>query len=87
MTCIEISKRGRDKEPNEIPRESSQILEKVFSALHEEGISRADVARTLSIPRSELEQLMFGLTLAAVEGGRRGASQPSHTKLELVAKN
>lgn len=87
MTCIEISKRGRDKEPNEIPREASQILAKVFSALHEEGVSRSDVARTLCIPRSELEQLMFGLTFAAIDGGQRRTSRPDHANLKLVAKN
>jgi Zn-dependent peptidase ImmA (M78 family)/transcriptional regulator with XRE-family HTH domain len=72
MTCIEIARRDRSKEPNEIPRESSQILPKVFAALYEENVSRADVARALSVPRSELEQLMFGLTLTAIDGGRVG---------------
>jgi Zn-dependent peptidase ImmA (M78 family)/transcriptional regulator with XRE-family HTH domain len=84
MMCIEIGTRGKAKEPNEIPRETSQILPKVFSALHNENISRSDVASALSIPRSELEQLMFGLTLASVDGGRKGTSSQSAADLRLV---
>jgi hypothetical protein len=48
----------------------------MFGALYEEGISRAQVARTLSLPQSELEQLMFGLMMTGIEGNRR--SEPSH---------
>lgn len=87
MTCIEISKRGRDKEPVGIARESSQILPKVFAALREDGISRSDVSRELAIPRSELEQLMFGLTFSAIEGGAKGTGVPYGPSLELVQKN
>lgn len=84
MMCIEIAKRDRTKEPNEIPRETSQVLFKVFSALHdEEHMSRSDVAHALSIPRSEMEQLMFGLTFAAIDGGGKGTAQAS-ANLKLV---
>jgi Zn-dependent peptidase ImmA (M78 family)/DNA-binding XRE family transcriptional regulator len=72
MLCIEIAKYGRTKEPSEAPRETSQILPKVFAALYNENVSRADVAKDLSIPRSELEELMFGLTLTTLDGGRKG---------------
>lgn|SRR5579862_4132540 len=87
--CIEIAKYGRDGEPNEIQRETSQILPKIFAALHEENVSRSDVADTLTIPRSELEQLMFGLTLAALEGGKKVASstKSQQTNLRLVGSN
>lgn len=68
--CIEIGKYGPTREPNEAPRETSQVLPKVFAALYDENVSRSDVAKLLSIPRSELEQLMFGLTLATLDGGR-----------------
>lgn len=84
MTCIEIAKRDRTKEPNEMPREASQILPKVFDALYEEKVSRSDVARALTIPRSELEQLMFGLTFAAIDGGRKGTTQRSRADLKVV---
>ena len=82
--CIEIAKYGLDKEPNEIQRESSQVLPKVFAALYEEKLSRSDVAHALTIPRSELEQLMFGLTFSAIEGGRKGTSQPNPANLKIL---
>jgi Zn-dependent peptidase ImmA (M78 family)/DNA-binding XRE family transcriptional regulator len=87
MLCIEIAKYGRTKEPNEIEREASQVLPKVFAGLYEEKVSRADVAQTLAIPRSELEQLMFGLTFTRIEGGRRGKSRTNPARLSLVEKS
>jgi Zn-dependent peptidase ImmA (M78 family) len=84
---IEVAKWGRDKEPNEIPRENSQILPKAFSVLHDEGMSRADVARELRIPRSELEELMFGLTFTSVDGGAKGQTPRYGANLKLVEKN
>jgi Zn-dependent peptidase ImmA (M78 family)/DNA-binding XRE family transcriptional regulator len=87
MLCVEIGKFGPTKEPNEAPRESSQILPKVFSALYDENVSRSDVAQVLSIPRSELEQLMFGLTLASLDGGRRGKPNSRQSNLKLVERN
>jgi hypothetical protein len=83
--CIEIAKRGfRRREPQEAPRETSHILPCVFDALHEDGISRAEVARTLTIPRAELEQLMFGLTMTSIDGGRKKTGAPAKVKLSLV---
>ena len=84
--CIEIAKYGREQEPNEIPRETSQLLPKIFAALQEDTLSRSDVARALAIPRSEIEQLMFGLTLTALEGGRKGmgSARPQRSQLRLV---
>ena len=84
MTCIELGKYDRTKEPNEIPRETSQVLPKVFSKLYDEKVSRSDVAHSLSIPRAELEQLMFGLTITAIDGGGKGTSLAGHTPLRLV---
>jgi Zn-dependent peptidase ImmA (M78 family) len=86
ILCIQISKHGyRTAEPNEAPRETSQVLPKIFSALHQEGVSRSGVARALCIPQSELECLMFGLTMASIEGGRKGTS--SRSRLAIVNKN
>jgi Zn-dependent peptidase ImmA (M78 family)/DNA-binding XRE family transcriptional regulator len=70
--CIQIASKGyRLNEPNEAPRETSLILPKVFDALRNEGITRSRVARELSVPQSELEQLVFGLAMTVVEGGRK----------------
>jgi len=76
--CIEIAKRGRDKEPNELPRETSLVLPQLFASLYKDGISRDQVANELAIPTSELEQLLFGLTMTGmIGGGRRMPSKPA----------
>lgn len=60
--CIQISKAGyRLKEPKEAPRETSQILTKVFNALWREGISIDYVAKKLLINPTEINDLTFGL--------------------------
>lgn len=69
--CVEIAKKGKSFEPNEAPREISVLLPKMFSSLYEDGLSRAHIARELAIPMSELEQLLFGLTLTGIVGGGR----------------
>lgn len=80
---IQISReRFRTREPNSEPRESSQVLPKIFAALREDGLTRSKVAHALCIPQSELESLMFGLTMASIEGGRKGT--PSRSRLTLV---
>jgi Zn-dependent peptidase ImmA (M78 family) len=86
--CIQISQHGyRTKEPNEAPRETSQVLPKIFAALYMEGITRSQLARALSIPQSELEQLMFGLTIASLDGGRKQTSNLKRSHLGVVDKN
>jgi Zn-dependent peptidase ImmA (M78 family)/DNA-binding XRE family transcriptional regulator len=83
MLYIQISKnRYRTREPNPIPRETSQVLPKILAALREGGCSRSTVARTLGIPQSELEALMFGLTMASIDGG--GKSTRARSELRLV---
>jgi hypothetical protein len=86
MLYIQISRqRFRTKEPNEASRETSQVLPKIFAALHKEGVTRSGVARALAIPQSELECLMFGLTMAGIEGCGKGTS--TRTRLKLTKKN
>jgi Zn-dependent peptidase ImmA (M78 family) len=84
--CIQMAKNDRTKEPEEAPREVSQVLPKIFEVLYQKGISRSQVARDLSISRSELEELMFGLAMASVDGGRKGSLGTTHTQLKLVDK-
>ena len=60
--CIQISQAGyRTHEPNEVQRETSQVLDKVFNALRTEGVSKADVARDLKITTYEIDELTYGL--------------------------
>ncbi len=82
--CIEIAKRGRHIEPEEAPRETSQILQKALMLLYREGFTRSKIAQALSIPTSELEQLLFGLALAGIDGGNQGASTPTKSQLQRV---
>lgn len=64
---IEMSQKGyRKREPNEGPRETSQVFSKVFAALRQEGCSLLHVARELAVPVEELNKVIFGLVLLAV---------------------
>jgi len=72
--CIQLSSRGYHlHEPNGIKRESSVLLPKLLANLYEEdGLTRTAIANELSIPKSELDQLLCGLTISGIEGSRRG---------------
>lgn len=69
----------RSGEPDGLPmtRETSQVLAKVFDALRAEGISRATVARDLSISLNELNAAIFGLVLTSLSGSGDPASHPT----------
>lgn len=61
---VQISVRGwRREEPYGIPRETSQLLSKVFAMLREDHTPRAKVAEELSIRVEDLDALIFGLVL------------------------
>jgi len=84
--CIEISSRGRDKEPDECQHETSQILNKVLASLHDDGITRGHIAKELGLAVAELNRMIFGLVMTGIEGGRRTTSAPSSAQLVLVKK-
>jgi Zn-dependent peptidase ImmA (M78 family) len=70
--CIQIAQAGyRSSEPEEAPRETSQVFAKVFAALHEDGIGRSNVSRELQIFPTELDQLLMGLIMTSIPGGLR----------------
>ena len=72
MLFVQISRRGyRTDEPQAIEPERSQILEKVFRGLKNEGMTKADVARELHMSVRDLNDVIFGLVMAPVarEGG------------------
>src|SRR5260370_22787426 len=83
---IEISSRGyRKSEPNGGPREASQVLHKVFNALREERVTKHDVAAALDVHPEDVDELVFGLALTALEGdGRRAAAPGRRPKLTIV---
>lgn len=60
--CIQIGQAGYLKqEPLGIARETSQVLEKVFSALRAEGLGKSDIARELHLTTYEIDELTYGL--------------------------
>jgi Zn-dependent peptidase ImmA (M78 family)/DNA-binding XRE family transcriptional regulator len=71
--CIEIAD-YRKSEPEPAPRETSQVLAKVFDALRRSGSAKSDIARELAIQVEQLEELIFGLVVAA-----DGAVQPKRS--------
>jgi hypothetical protein len=67
-------------------QETSQVLNKVFSALREDGISRAAVARDLQIPPKILNESIFGLVMSSIgpnEGGAQTAAHPADVRTTL----
>lgn len=84
--CVEISRSGyREREPHGMAeRETSQVLAMAFAELRRDnGMTRGEVARALHLPPSELEGLIFGLALAAVDGQATTSSAP-RGQLRLV---
>ena len=79
--CIELARRGRAREVNPIQRESSQLLQKAFAALRAEGVRRSDIASALSLYPTDLDSLVFGLVMSALDGGgdelRHGGTTPA----------
>ncbi|GAA1089093.1 XRE family transcriptional regulator [Nocardiopsis metallicus] len=70
--CRNLAELGyRSAEPGGIPRETSQVLPKVLSALRAQGLPPARVASALHIPLTELNTLVFGLALTSRSGGGR----------------
>jgi Zn-dependent peptidase ImmA (M78 family)/DNA-binding XRE family transcriptional regulator len=83
----EIAKRGyRTEEPDPALRESSQVLSKVLAALREDSLSQRDIANTLHLRPSQLERLIFGLTMTSLDGGMksRGTQAGPAAQLRLV---
>ena len=83
--CIEINKRGfHKKEPNGIERETSQILNKVFTALWSEKVTRADVARQLCMSQDDLDALVFKVMVADQTGEGIDVETPPGPRLRLI---
>ncbi|ABL01257.1 XRE family transcriptional regulator [Pelobacter propionicus] len=89
--CIQISENNfRSKEPDPCPRETSQLLQKVFAALKNDGVSRSDVATSLCMWTEDLDALIFGLVLTGIGGGKKDGVPPGVTNrqhLRIVTNN
>ena len=82
---VDMSKRGyRTKEPRGVQAETSQVLNKVFKALRQQGVGRGEVARQLDIYPHDLDALVFGLAMLPLEGKGSGTEEPRVPSLRLV---
>jgi Zn-dependent peptidase ImmA (M78 family)/transcriptional regulator with XRE-family HTH domain len=84
--CIAIGRSGfRTLEPQEQPRESSAVLPRLLKSLYEDdGLGRSAIARELAISQTEVDHLLFGLAITAIEGSRSGVVPKSLAKLFVV---
>lgn len=69
--------------PGSIPRETSQVWAKVFTALRAEGITPAAVARDLHLTPAELAAHIMGLVPVAV-AGNAAKTRPARPDLRLI---
>jgi hypothetical protein len=84
-TCVQLSRLGyRRCEPDGIPRESSQLLSKVFRSIREDGEKPATIATEIGITGEELQEHVFGLTLTTLPGGQDRAAGPPRSGIRLV---
>jgi Zn-dependent peptidase ImmA (M78 family)/DNA-binding XRE family transcriptional regulator len=84
QACVQLSRMGyRSKEPGGIPRESSQLLNKVFQAVRQDIGSMRKLAADLNLKPEELNEHVFGLAALAVDGGSF-RSEPARPALHLV---
>ncbi|WP_077528800.1 helix-turn-helix domain-containing protein [Vreelandella utahensis] len=85
--CIEMSTRGmRTQEPEPIPRESSQIISKIFNILRKDGIGIFTIAKDLKIGPEEIQNLLFGLATIPVNGNptKPRSSKTAENTLTIV---
>lgn len=83
--CIELGRiRRRNREPNPIQRERSQLLQKAFSGLRAEGVKRGDVAAALYLHQPDLDALVFGLVMSSLDGGGKKTATKEPVVLRLI---
>jgi Zn-dependent peptidase ImmA (M78 family) len=78
--CIGIAKHGFNKcEPEPIEREKSVVWEKVLKTLWAEKTTHADMAEQLSLPVSEVVDLLFGVLNTATPAVQNHNMPPTFT--------
>ena len=85
--CIDMGQRGyRTAEPEGAQREMSLVIPKIFAALRDDGMTKADVAAALHIEPDELDRLVFGLALMGLHNDASPSPTPPRApKLRLVS--
>ena len=83
--CVQLSRLGyRRSEPDGIPRESSQLLSKVFRSIREDGQKPAAIAAAIGVSSDELQEHVFGLTLTTLRGGQHHVVGSPHNGIHLL---
>jgi Zn-dependent peptidase ImmA (M78 family)/DNA-binding XRE family transcriptional regulator len=85
----QISQRGyRKSEPSDHKQELSKLFQMLFLELKRDGISVHDIAESMGVYASDLNDLLFNLAIVGVEGsGHGGGSQDRNPDLRLVIDN
>lgn len=80
----QLAKLGyRKNEPESMPHETSQVLQKVFATLRSEGSGKNDIAAEIHVNTDEVDQLVFGLILNSVRSGNAGGVKAGASKGRL----
>lgn len=83
--CIRLRSQYGSSEPGRtLRRESSQVLAKVLGTKESGGVSRYDVAESLCIPLSDLDEMTFGLALTSVQGGGMQSAPGPRPEMKLL---
>jgi hypothetical protein len=65
-------------------RETSLLLDKVFAALREENLGRADIAHELRVLSYEIDELTYGLMKVGIVPDRQEAGSSSGDKIRKL---
>lgn len=80
--CMDIGQFGRNREPNPLAREQSQVLVKVFTTMREEGVTKKDIADALFLYQEDLDAITFGLAMTVLAGEGETTERPrDHLRL------
>ncbi len=82
--CVELGRRGHRRDYGTIPPETSQVLGKVFRALRAKHIRPTAIAHDLNIAAAELNSLIHGLTVTALDGGTSHPTNGTRPPLRLI---
>lgn len=77
--CIEINSSFKGEEPEGMERERSVVLEKVFRELWKDRATRTHVAKELSLPVGEVDNLLFSLLDTSSSIARTRDGKPNLT--------
>jgi Zn-dependent peptidase ImmA (M78 family) len=84
--CKQIAQAGyRRNEPDGLPRETSQTLNKIFTVLRSEKVTKYTLAKELKVSAQEIDELTYGLMdlfiISSEPYSKNNGTQP---KLRLV---